>query len=230
MTDALIISTYEDMLDGQSTLPQSLEIVLANNAKNKLETELKLEILKRVDTSITTTPGGTYTTPYTLPGDFFEGMGYIYVDIFPYIQIPFEQRESNKFNPRVFYIDQSQNPQQLFICGSMGAARTVTVPYWKESADITAATVAAQATTVSWPDRFHLLLSMEMAKMEYAVDAGDKERSWDDRWQAAYNELKNQLINWDAALKLASIGNSTPYGHPLSPFGANALGIPLALM
>jgi hypothetical protein len=60
MTDSAILQQYEDFLDGSNSLSQALEIQLANNARNRIETELKLEITKRIDTSQTTVVGGTY--------------------------------------------------------------------------------------------------------------------------------------------------------------------------
>ena len=225
MTDTAIIQQYEDFLDGQSTLSQALEIQLANNAKNKLETELKLQIHKKLDTSQTATVGGTYTTAYTLPADFFMGVGTIYVSIYPYREIPFEQREMYRYTPRVYHINYSTN--QLFLCGTNAQSNTITIPYFYVTTDITSSSITAGTTTVTWPARFHSLIPMEMARMYYAIDAGDKGRAWDDRWQLAYQELKNQLINWDTQLKLSSNSFSTPYGEVSLN---DSFGIPLALM
>ena len=47
-----------------------------------------------------------------------------------------------------------------------------------------------------------------MAKVYYAIDAGDKSRAWDDRWEAHYAILRKAFIDWDADLKLQEMDGS----------------------
>src|SRR4051794_31153177 len=68
MTDSEILTQFEGLVD--DTQDQTLEIQLANNAKNRLERELKLLIHQKERASNATTAGQTYTTTYALPTDF----------------------------------------------------------------------------------------------------------------------------------------------------------------
>lgn len=223
MTDAAILQQYEDFMDGQSTLSQALEIQLANNAKNKLETELRLEITKKLDTSQTTNVNGTYTTPYTLVADYFLPNDTIFVGDTPYKQIRMERRELLKDVSGFWYVD--FRAKQFFLTGIQSLAQVITMPYFFATTDITAASVTAGTTTVTWPDRFHSLISMEMAMLYYAIDAGDKARTWDDRWMAMYKDLKSALVSWDQQMKLAALSHQTPYGSEFPDHSENKLNI-----
>src|SRR6185503_15230757 len=68
MTDAEILTQFEGLID--DTLDQTLEIQLANNAKNRLERELKLLIHQKERATNATVAGQTYATTYALPTDF----------------------------------------------------------------------------------------------------------------------------------------------------------------
>jgi hypothetical protein len=211
MTDAAILQMYAELADSQSTLSQVLQVQLANNAKNRLESELRLEATKALDTSLTAIVGGTYVTPYPLMADWFLPNHTIYVGQDPYRQIPMERRELFRGNTGFFYVDARK--RQLYLCGTQQQAQTISVPYFVATPDMTTATAQDGVTaTVTWPDRFHPLLAFEMAQLYYAVDAGDKNRAWDDRWQAVYRDLRSALVAWDQQLKLAANAGSTPYG------------------
>lgn len=73
------------------------------------------------------------------------------------------------------------------------------------------AIAADDNTSLAWPEQFHLLIAMEMAKIWYAIDQGEKSRSYAPEWQAFYNDLKNSFSDHLAQERLAAIGSATPY-------------------
>ncbi len=207
MTNQEILTQFESLVGDK--LDQTLEIQLANNAKNKLETELQLEILKKLDTSNTSAVGGTYTTPYNLPADFFMPLDRIYVGSTPRKQISLDRRELYKDSSLFFYIDFANS--KFYLTGSIAVPETITFPYTYATTDITSATL--DNTTIVWPSRFHSLIAYEMAFMWFAIDQGEKFRSFSQEWQAAYQDLKNAFIAWDQRLKLSALASATPYGQ-----------------
>lgn len=207
MTNQEILTQFESLVG--DSLDQTLEIQLANNAKNKLETELQLEILKKLDTSNTSVVGGTYTTPYNLPADFLMPLDKIYVGSTPRRQIPMERRELYKDSGLFFYIDFANN--KFYLTGTVAVPETITLPYTYATTDITAGTLTS--TTIVWPARFHSLIAYEMAFMWFAIDQGEKFRSFSQEWQQAYQDLKNSFIAWDQRLKLSAISSQAPYGQ-----------------
>lgn len=220
MTNEEILTQFEGLID--DNLDQTLEIQLANNAKNKLETELKLAICEKLDTSLTSTVGGTYTTAYTLQTDFLMlSKDIIYVGTALRTAIPLAHREAYKNDSSKFYIDYRQG--KLYLCGTVAAAETITIPYLYTTTDISDANLTS--TSIIWPVRFHSLIAYEMAKIWFAVDQGDKSRSWTPEWTVIYNDSKGSLIDWDAAIKLSAIGGATPYGEDSSMRGENRINL-----
>jgi len=206
VTNQEILTQFEALV--QDSLDQTLEIQLANNAKNKLETELQLQILKKVDTSNTSVVGGTYLTPYNLPADYLMPLDTIYSGTTPRKAIPIEQRVLYKDSSEFYYVDEAN--KQFFLTGTVTLAETITFPYTSATTDISAGNLTQ--TTIVWPARFRSLIAYEMAFMWFAIDQGEKPRSFSQEWQIAYQDLKNAFIAWDQRLKLSAIANQTPYG------------------
>jgi hypothetical protein len=221
MTNQEILTQFESLVD--DTLDETLEIQLANNAKNKLETELQLEILKVVDTSLTSVVGGTYLTPYALPSSpaMLMPLDTIFVGQNPRRAIPFERRVLYKDSSEFYYIDWKNN--NFYLTGTIATAETITFPYIYATTDITSGNLSS--TSIVWPARFHSLVAFEMAFMWFAIDQGEKFRSFSQEWQAAYQDLKNSLITWDQRLKLNAIASAAPYGDMTSMPGENRINL-----
>jgi hypothetical protein len=202
MTNNEILIQFDELVDNE--LSDTLKAQLANTAKNKLETELKLSICQKLDISLTSSSSGTYLTPHSLPTDFFLlSKEFIYVGESKLYPVPMAKREEYKNDSSKFYIDYGQ--KKLYLCGTQTG--TITIPYIYETIDIT----ATDTTSVIWPSRFHPLIPFEMVKVAYAIDAGEKAYSWLPEWTLIYNDLKNRLIDYDAQIKLSEIGGATPY-------------------
>jgi hypothetical protein len=215
MTDAEIIEQFAELLDEtENPISDTLAVQLANNAKNKLETELKLAICEKLDTSLSSTVGGTYLTAYDLEDDFLMlSKDILYVGTTQRTAVQFGHREMYKNDSSKFYIDYRQN--KLYLCGTVQSSETITVPYIYETADID----GGSNTNVTWPTRFHSLIPYEMAKLFFAIDQGERSHDWSPEWSVAYNQLKSSLIDWDASIKLSAIGGVTPYGPDSSESG-----------
>jgi hypothetical protein len=221
VTNQEILTQFEGLVN--DTLDQTLEIQLANNAKGKLEAELQLEITKKLDTSNTSVVGGTYTTSYNLAADIFMPLDTIYVGIKPRRAIPFERRELYKDSPDFYYIDWANN--KFYLTGTTVLAETITFPYIYATTDISSGNLSS--TSVVWPARFHSLIAFEMAFMWFAIDQGEKFRSFSADWQAAYQALKVAFVAWDQRLKLNAIASSAPYGDIAQMPGENRINIDL---
>lgn len=206
MTDNELITQFQNFID--DTPDETLTLQLLNMAKGKLEAELKLEITKAYDTSLTSIVGGTYQTAYSLASiDFFELFDYIYVGTTRRARVPFGARLAYQGDSTKYCIDLKN--KNLYLCGTVLQSETITIPYICNTPSIT----ASDATHLTWPERFHMLCPLQAARMWPAIEGGDKGRAWDDRWTIFYNELRNDLINWDAQEKLNAIGGATPYGE-----------------
>ena len=206
MLNSEIFTQFESFVDDAPD--RTLEVQLANLAKDELEAELKLEITKKLDTSLTSQVGGTYLTAYSLASiDWLELFDYIYVGTTRRMRVPFERRLEYKDDSSKFWIDVAGD--NLYLGGTVSQAETISIPHIYN----TPAIADDGNEVVVWPSRFHPLIPMQMAKMYPAIEGGDKARAWDDRWQAFYNDLKNRLIDWDHSQKLAALGGQTPYGE-----------------
>lgn len=217
MTGNEIITAFREFVG--DSLSAEIELSLANQARMELDTELRLEAHKRLDTSSTVTSGSTYTTSYTLATDILVPSGtVIYVDTQPYNGIPFEQRELYKNRTGFFYVNLYAGTYHL--TGTPPAGKTITFPYITKGTDI----AADNSTVLKYPSGLHIIVPMHMARTWFAIDQGEKGRSWLPEWEAFYQRTKKAIINWDAQWKLASIGGATPYGNE----GANE--VPLSMM
>jgi len=197
MTGSQIISKFEELID--DTLDATLELQLANDAMHDIETEIRPEIIKKVSTSGATVQGQTYTTAETLPADFFLPTedGVIYVGTTPYTPVPFSRYLEYKDAANRYWIDLANT--RYYLSGTQGAANTITFPYIYDTTDITT------STSPVWPSRFHSLIPFKMAEMFFAIDGGDKSRSWDDKFAQFYSNMLKGFRDWDAALKLNAI-------------------------
>ncbi len=207
MDNATILSTFETFID-PGTLEQSIELSLANQAKGELETELKLQITQALDISQTSIVGGNYLTPYNLASDILVPLSpIIYVGQMQYKGAPFKDRVRYQNAPQRWFADLKNG--LFYLTGTQAQAQTITFPYISKGNDID----ASSDTSLTWPEFTHILVPMQMAKMWFAIDQGDKERAWDDRWGAFFEQTKQALIAWDQQWKLADIGGQTPYGY-----------------
>lgn len=191
----------------EDSLDQTAALILLNNAKNKVEGEYDLEILKTLDASQSASSAAK-----PLPANYNRTIGGIlYVNNQPYRQVPFEQQKALANSGLRWYLDMKNS--NYYLLGS-NLSGTINHFYIYQTDDITLTTSAV------WPARFHPLLAFEMAELFYAIDQGDRGRAWDDKWAIQHALLKRSLVDWDTKLKKYAEENAVPMDqdseYPLS--------------
>jgi hypothetical protein len=197
MTGSEIIAKFNNYVS--DSLDADFALQLANDAKNSIETELQLEITKKLNSSASVSAGQTYTTARSLPADFFLPLN-IYVGTTPYEPVPFEHQQLYQSISGKYWIDLGNNT--YYLGGTQGSTQTIYFYYQRATDDLTI------STSPVWPSRFHSLIPLEMAVMYYPIDAPERSRMLDDKFWAMYTRLKNQMIDWDAQLKLHAMNRS----------------------
>lgn len=201
MLSSEIISTYQGLVG--DTLDGTLEYILLNQAKDQIEDDRNWAYLKGLDQSKNFNTGDTYLTLKTLPADFSKPMEsgiFVGTDVLPYTTIPFDQQILWKSISHRYYLDMANNSYGIF---GNPIAGPIAFFYQKTTPTLTA------SISPSFPARFHPILAYKMAQIFFAVDQGEKSRSWDDRWTKMYNDLLDSMIRWDAALTIQGYQNAS---------------------
>lgn len=180
-------------------LDSDFELQLVNDAKNAIESELQLEITKKLDSSGSTSPGQTSTTQHSLPADFLSPLP-IYVGTSLVQPVPFEKQQFYKDTSGYYWIDLASGTYHL--CGTQNSAQTIYFFYQYDTGDM------ALTDSPVWPTRFHSLIPLEMAAIYYPIDAGERDRMLDDKFWAQHTRWKRLLTDWDHKLKLNAIDYS----------------------
>jgi hypothetical protein len=197
MTGQQVIDKFHNYVSDE--LDSDFELQLANDAKNAIETELQLEITKKLNSSGSTTAGQTYATSRALPTDFLMPLT-VYVGTQPHTPVPFEHQQFYRDESGRYWIDVANNV--YYLSGTQGSAQTIYFYYQYATTDLTT------ATSPVWPTRFHSLIPLEMARIYWQIDQGEKNRAWTGEYQADYLRWKHLLQDWDHKLKLNAIDNS----------------------
>jgi hypothetical protein len=189
MTTQQIIDFFENLVD--DTLDADFAVDLANNAKDKIEGERPWAMVKRLDSSQSASSAAK-----TLPTGY---LGTIEMRISgasnPLIQVPFEKQDLYT-GGGYWYLDMANS--QFYLTGS-NLSGTIKHFYKKQTDDLTL------STSPIWPAKFHKLIAFEMAELFFAIDQGDRSRSWDDKWSVQRELLRRAMIDWDVALQQAAI-------------------------
>lgn len=179
----------------EDSIDSDLAYQLMNNAKDKIEDERDWSFLKKLDTDAAT------SSAIPLPADYKRTIS-LYVGTQPYLQILFEQKQLFQNSALRWYLDFANS--NYYIIGS-NVSGTIYHNYIYQTSDISA------LTSPVWPSRFHKLLAFEMAILYFAVDQGDRGRSWDDKWNVQYQLLHNSMVDWDIALQKRAVENAVPF-------------------
>jgi len=215
MTGQDILDKFGNLAD-QQDWDTDFAVEVMNDAMHEIEEEVKPEGLKKIDTTQSTFIGQTYTNSIPLPSDFFLPNGFIYVGTDRYKQIRLERAVDYQDISGFFFVDTAN--AVYYLTGTIQTASVISFPYFYSTPDITLTTAPV------WPERFHSLIPLKMAQMYFATDAGDKNRAWDDRWQAYYESRLARFKDYDATLKLAALNSETPYGYEeLPPYSENKI-------
>ena len=201
MTPDQIIAQFESLI--QDTVDETTEYFLLNEAKDTIESERAWAILTGKDTSQSESPGDTYETAKTLPSDFFmpspRGI-YVGTDMIPYKQVPYEANIDFQAITYAYYFDYYN--KQFFLCGSVSKSGTIKFFYRRRSP-----TLVKGGSAWIFPSQFHARLVYEMAAKYFALDQGEKARSWDDRWTIYANRIQENMNAWDDQLQTIPLQN-----------------------
>lgn len=198
MTGAQMITKCENMVDDVINADYALQLV--NDAINEVEASHDWEQLKK-EHSFTLTSGATIDTNFSLPSDFSHAIA-MYDDGFvPYTLIPFEERRKRRDENFAYVIDFVNSNIQF--TGTQSGSKTMYFYYIGYSTDI------ATSGTWSFPERFHSIVPYKMAEIYYASDAGEKARSWDDRWSNQFERKMEDMRTWDTKMKLRARRRTT---------------------
>jgi len=194
-TGLTIITKFENMV--QDTIDSDFAYQLLNDAKDEVESSLEWEQLKK-ETSYSVSSGysftstiGTLPTRFAMPVRMVEDTSYV-----DYAKVDFDDRYARANHPLGYFIDLAGG--NIYLSGSNHNAKTMYFYYTEYSADITS------GSEWSFPSRFHSILPLKMAELYYASDAGEKSRSWDDRWSAQYERELNRMMSWNDKLKMVN--------------------------
>lgn len=194
MTGSDLIEQFETLID--DTLDSVTAYQLLNDAKNDIENERDWEYLKQWDT-LTFSSGYTYS----LPTDFNRALKIVVGDTELIHQVNIEDKKSIEGIDNAFYIDIANNT----ITFGSTPSETPEICYIKTTDDIT------DDTSPEMPSVFHSVLPYKMAQIWYSIDAGEKSRAWDDRWELYYSNKLGAMRLWDSKLKQKILDNNNTY-------------------
>ena len=209
MTGAEIIENFREGVDDQ--LDETYEYQLLNEAKDEIEaSQIWLQLEKEQEYTVSSglsfgTALGALPTRFALDVRLVEDEGN-----FDYDKVGFDDRSQKKNNPTGFFLD--INAGNIHLTGENHAAKTLYLYYTEYSAEITS------TDTWAFPSRFHDLIALKMKQLYYPSDAGEKSRSWDDRWNTQFDKRIAQMQLWNDSLKVRNRRASQPfsYGTPKS--------------
>lgn len=219
MTPQQIIDQYEE-LTGESLSDESA-CRLITQAKNKVEADLKLEILKAVDSSQTASVGDSYLTMKTLNSNVRIPLKVV-VNNITHFPCSFVNREAFRFAARRYYIDWKN--RQFALTGRIATAGTIYMYYLSKTPDVTVDDLE-DATIIVWPDEFKPLIAYEMAAIQQGnIDADAVSIEISPKQKAEAQAIKDSFIAWDADIKLAAMNNQGGFqddveGDPLDLIG-----------
>ena len=190
-----MITNFENRVG--DTLDQDYLLQLLNDAKDEVEGLEAWEILKN-ETSYTVSAGYSYTsalgalpTGFVWPVRVVESTSFI-----DYEKFDFDDRYSKANAPFGYFLDMANS--NFYLTGQNHTAKTMYLYYIKSSTDITL------TTSWSFPSRFHSIIPIKMAELYYLSDAGERGRSWDDKWSVQFERALNGMTAWNEKLKMAN--------------------------
>lgn len=193
MTGAEIVTMVETMVGDD--LDSVLAYQMLNVAKDKIEGERDWAILKRLQQL------SAGTSANTLPTDYARTIA-MYVNNQPYLEIPYTEQKLQSLSALRWFLDMYAGTYTLIGTTISG---TINHFYVRTTDPITS------ATSPVWPSRFHPLIAYEMARDYFAIDQGERGRSWDDKFAFMHETLRRSMVDWDAQLQRRANENTTTY-------------------
>lgn len=181
---------------------------LFTQAKNLIESTLKLLILQDSDSSQTHNSGDTYLTMKPLPATCRQVLK-VFVGTTEYFPCQFQNRIRYRNASRRYYIDWKNN--QFAICGTGGSSQTITLVFLTSTVDISESN-ETDPDVIVWPSEWHPLIPYEAAKIYQSnIDADSIAFRMSAAQEREYNRLRAGLLSWDTDLKLAAMNGQGGY-------------------
>ena len=192
MTALEMKTKFENMVD--DVLDEDFTYQLLNDAKDEVEAMVVWEQLKRSE-DYSVASGYDYDTSLgSLPTRFAQDLRVVEDDGFTeYRKVDFEDLYLKINGVYGYYLDVGSDTFHL--TGENHTAKTVTLFYTIYSADLTS------TDTWDFPARFHSIIPLKMAELYYSADAGEKRRSWDDRWAVQFERMIRRMYAWNDKIK-----------------------------
>ena len=190
---------FEEIVD--DTMPSdTLLYQMFNLEKNLIERERLWEFLLDLDETLSIGASHTFRTALALPSRYaFTAAIYVGDLRAPLKQIHFTEMLRYQEAMQRYFIKRKDST--FFICGKPVSGSTIHHFYSGESADI------ASGVTWSFPSWSHAVIPIRAAKKFFAIDRGEKGRSWDDRWTVAEREIVNALVHENHKLIKEAVKN-----------------------
>lgn len=195
MTGLECITKFQNMVD--DALDTDFMYQLLNDAKDEVEGVIAWEQLKR-ETTYSVPAGYSYTstignlpTRFSMPVRMVEDTSYL-----EYQKVDFDDRSRKALQSFAYFIDLADGT--ISLAGQNHNAKTMYFYYTNYSPDITS------STSWTFPERFHSILPLKMAELYYLSDAGERGRSWDDKWAIQYERALAGMVAWNDKIKLSN--------------------------
>jgi len=187
--------------------PQTWFIAALNAAKDRIESERDWEFLKKYDSSKTRSAGDTISSTKALPTDFARPLKVtVGTATSSFNLIPFEEREVYKDEEGAYVIDYGNST--FAFTGTCQTAGTIKMFYLRFTPDV------SLSTSPVWPDRFHRVLALDVAKQWFYQDQGEREFSWSSEMDAEAKLLKDAMVAWDERIKALSLNSPSRSPDP----------------
>lgn len=195
MTTDEMITKFRNMVDDR--LDEDFEFQLLNDAVSEIETMVVWEILKKKTstTSLTT----------SLPTRFLDIIKITQINsTVEYSKILMEEQDLYTSSNLVYYLDVANN-NLVFLSTP---TTTVNIFYTQSSEEL------GSGDTWGFPVFMHKAVPIKMAELYYFADAGERSRSWDDKWTIQYDRALARGLVWNDRLKTVSRKPQIHYANP----------------
>ena len=185
MLGSELVTLLEGFVD--DTVNESLAIALFNSIKENIETERTWNyLMKSVDYTVT----ANTAFQDDLPTDF-SAVVKVVDENGAELLLTSKDMQAYGGSDKYYIWD-----DDIFLNFNYGKDTTITL-YYKKASDI-----ITTDTDVDFPSRWINILAYYGSAQYFALDAGEKSMSWDDRWYKIADDLKKAMIRWDNNLSI----------------------------
>lgn len=214
MTPENIVEFFEALIDDSPDADVTYGLMdSAYTHRNEMRV---WQMLMKLDTSITHSPGNTWATEKDLPSDFSSAVKLYGGDSDnEYDPLPFERLLQEKESSNRFALDMGNN--KIRLTGSVSSALTMYLFYQRVPTSLFGLTDEQKesTTTIVWPTRFRRLLAYDMAALYTGgIDADDLSAKLTPEQRAAARTLWTAMVAWDTRNRMKGMDfSSTPSRH-----------------